>query len=262
MGRAAYPTGATDRGSAMNRVRSLIAGAPAFAIVLSIGANAAAAGLSSANVTEAVVWNGVTLTQGTMRFAAALPPSAMLFGGALAAGLLLRRRVAGRSGMSVTALALMLFAGVVTAAPLGTWSGPSDRACLGRCAAELAAAALPETRLAQLRKAMEREARPLWVRDGDVLTLMTYYDDGQVNDTRGCVATLDHPEIGSGWRLPDGALFMQIAACGNWALIDSRSIGSTVTPARPKPAVPLPASLLLLLSALAGIFSVTRNRRA
>ena len=103
------------------------------------------------------------------------------------------------------------------AATLALWTGPGDRACLGRCPMEWALGQLaPGTRAAVV-EAMAREPRPLVIRDGDVLGLMTYYHGGPLAQ-HGAVAVLDAPEAATGWCVRVGC-FVQVHACENWAFV-------------------------------------------
>ena len=108
------------------------------------------------------------------------------------------------------------------AATLALWHGPGERACNGRCPMEWALAQLTETQRAAVVEAMAAEPRPMLVRDGDYLPLMTYYASGP-RAQHGAVAALDAPEPATGWCVRGGC-FVQIERCQNWAFV-SQSIG-------------------------------------
>ena len=102
---------------------------------------------------------------------------------------------------------------------LGIWHGPGDRACMGRCDRDWALGKLSEERQEALAPLLSTPPRRLYIHSGDVLSLMTYFDEGQVADVRGVQAILDNPEPAEGWCVRDGC-FVQVLGCMNWAFLE------------------------------------------
>ena len=141
----------------------------------------------------------------------------------------------------VTALASPLYA-----APLATWSGAGPNACHGRCSLEWAATVLTPSEHEQLVAAMADQPEPalLYIQDGAVFSLSTYFKDGAPHAYRTTtVAVLDKPEPAMGWEL-DGWTFAKLQACDNWTIITDKTIptagfpSSTLPPAGVAPVVP------------------------
>lgn len=115
---------------------------------------------------------------------------------------------------------LAAIAGEALSAPVGVWTGPGDRACAGRCDEAWSRNLLPEHRRVDL----ERAGEPVEtvIRDGEFVSLMTYYDNGPVAQT-GVVAMLDRPEPAT-CRVMDGWSWCLIHGCKNWAAVEHAAV--------------------------------------
>ena len=133
-------------------------------------------------------------------------------------------------------LAALMLASTAHAAPiLGTtpaiWSGPTSRACNGRCDQAWAETQLTGRELAQLRAVQATQPAPaqMTFESGTVFSLMTYHDGTSPIASRATtVASLDGPETAVGWQM-NGWAFVRIDACQNWAVIQTgQQAGSDV----------------------------------
>lgn len=120
--------------------------------------------------------------------------------------------------------ALALLASPAAASTLPQWTGPGENACAGRCPVEWALDQLPEATRADVVQAMRRAPVPVLVRDGDYLSLMTYYRGGPVAQ-HGVVAVIDAPEPATGWCV-SGGCFVQVHACANWAMTTNTNMAA------------------------------------
>lgn len=120
----------------------------------------------------------------------------------------------------VTAL-LISFVSVAVANPVSTWSGAGPNACHGNCSLEWAESQLTQDELAQLRSVQQEQPDPqyMWVNDGDVFTLATYFKDGEpVAYRTTTVAMLEEPTGSEGWQM-EGWSFVKLHDCSNWTII-------------------------------------------
>lgn len=177
------------------------------------------------------------------------------------------------------------------AATIDTWSGAGPNACHGTCDLEWFRGTLTPEEQAALQEAIDAqpEPGPIMVQDGDVFSVMSYQEDGQpVSYRTSTVAALHSPTYGEGWVL-DGYTVVKLADCQNWAIIVHGqhvpvfsappayipSMPPVFDPAPPAddpwepccvtytppetpqnptpPAIPLPAPLVLMLTALGSL---------
>lgn len=133
-------------------------------------------------------------------------------------------------------LASALIAGALAlpavSATVSVWTGPGPRACDGRCPMNWAIGYLSEANQKRLQQAMAANPEPQYipVLDGAYISLMTYYDNGPIADTRGTVASLAFAEPAFGWELDDDWAFVKIEGCQNWALVYIRPIHVPIEP--------------------------------
>ena len=126
-----------------------------------------------------------------------------------------------------------LSATTALSSPVATWSGAGPNPCDGRCDMEWAETHLTELELAELNAYRELNPEPytIFVDDGSVFSLMTYYKDGPIAYRTTTVANLELPEAATGWIVGDWA-WIQLHACDNWAILD-RTTMTPVSAARP-----------------------------
>lgn len=144
------------------------------------------------------------------------------------------------------ALFIIALASPLHAAPISTWSGAGPNACHGRCSLEWAVTVLTPSEHEQLVAAMidQPDPVPLFVHDGAVFSLSTYFKDGAPHAYRTTtIAVLDEPEPAMGWEL-DGWTFARLQACDNWTIITDTTFPTaglqqlTLPPAGVAPVVP------------------------
>lgn len=176
------------------------------------------------------------------------------------------------------------------ATSVDTWSGAGPHACRDRCSLSWAMSQLSEEERAEFEavRSASRVVEYIPVVDGTAFSFMSYYKEGAARGYRTTtVAVLDHEEASWGWQM-DGWAFVQLEACGNWAIIrNAWAIPPATTeylPSQPQPleglsgflvdgpttggggweppccdvvpppaAIPAPNAGLLLLSALGGL---------
>ena len=118
-----------------------------------------------------------------------------------------------------------LTATTALSSPVATWSSAGSNPCDGRCDIEWAETYLTEQELKELTAYRELNSEPytIFVDDGAVFTLMTYYKDGPIAYRTTTIADLQFPETATGWIVGDWA-WIQLYACDNWAILDRTSV--------------------------------------
>jgi len=134
--------------------------------------------------------------------------------------------------ITLAAIGISAFALPANAVQIDTWSGAGPNACNGRCTFERSAQDLSPEEQAELAAVQAEQPEPtrIYVQDGSMFTLATYYRDGQQMTTRGStVAVLNQPEPAMGWDMGDWQ-FVKLDDCTNPTVVTSQRIDTAGIP--------------------------------